>query len=161
MEMRINMIILKKIAIASAFAVIFAALVPVAKADQGNWATKMTISQPMQIGNLVLAPGTYEFRLVNIWAPGVVAIYSADTHHYDGIVMGISAQRSHASAMSTFIVKKGTKGAPEELLYWYYPDNLSQVSSSSIPTKRSRLRYTLAVWQLQLAPQATDGAMVQ
>ncbi len=116
-----------KLLISSAFAVIVAGLMPVARADEGNWATKVTINQPMQIGDLVLAPGSYVFRLADIWAPNVVQIYSADMRHFDGMVMGVPAYRSHTSEKSTFILEEGVKGAPEALQYWYYPGHNSGI----------------------------------
>jgi hypothetical protein len=114
---------ISKVLITSVFAVIVAAFVPVAKADEGNWATAVTLNQPMQIGNLVLAPGSYMFKLVDIWAPDVVAIFSVNTHHYEGMVMGMPAYRSHASEKSAFILAEAAKGSPETLQYWYYPDS--------------------------------------
>ncbi len=113
---------LNKILMTSVFAAIVAVFVPVAKADEGNWATRVTINQPVQIGGIVLVPGTYVFRLTDIWAPDVVEIYSADGQHYDGMLMGIPAYRSRTSEKSTFILEEGVKGAPEAIQYWYYPD---------------------------------------
>jgi hypothetical protein len=114
---------LKKILITSTFAVMVAAFAPVAQAGEGNWATKVIINAPMEIGDLILAPGTYVFRLADIWAPDAVQIYSADAHHYDGMVIGIPAYRSETSEKPTFILKQGVKGAPEKLQYWYYSDH--------------------------------------
>ncbi len=118
---------LNKFLIASAFAAMVAVLVPVARADEGNWATKVTINQPMQIGDVVLAPGSYVFRLVDIWTPNVVEIYSTHMRHFDGMVMGIPAYRSHTSEKSTFILEEGVKGSPEALQYWYYPGHSSGI----------------------------------
>jgi hypothetical protein len=116
---------LKKLAIASAFALIVAAVAPVAaKADQGNWETKVTINQPLQVGDLVLTPGTYVFRLADIWAPDAVMIYNTKTQSYDGVVLGMPAHRSHASERTKLVLKEEAKGAPEALQYWYYPDSL-------------------------------------
>ena len=113
---------LDKILIAAAFAVILVAVTPAAKAEPGDWATQLTIDRPVQIGSLVLIPGSYIFRMADIWAPNVVLIYSVDQRCYEGIVMGERAYRSDASEDSTFIFKEMGR-APEELQYWYYPDS--------------------------------------
>ena len=114
---------LSKLLVTATLALIVAAFIPAVKADEGNWATQVTINEPIQIGNIVLSPGSYVFRLTDIWAPGAVSIYSTNTGNYDGIVMGIPVYRTHATEKSTFIFEKGAKGAPEMLEYWYYPDN--------------------------------------
>ncbi len=112
-----------KILIASVIAVIVAAFVPAARADEGDWATRLTINQPLQIGDLVLAPGSYVFRLADIWEPDVVMIFSVKTQHWDGMIMGTPAYRTKASEKSTFVLEKGIKGSPEILESWYYPDS--------------------------------------
>lgn len=113
--------ILKGILIPLAFAAFIMTLVPAAMADEGDWATQVTFNKPLQIGDMVLAPGTYLFRLADIWAPDFVMIYNADTHSYLGIVRGIRAYRSDVAEKSTFLHKE-VQGATEELKYWFYPD---------------------------------------
>jgi hypothetical protein len=114
--------IIKGIAISAALAVLIMTFVPTAKAEQGDWSTLATFDMPIQIGNIVLSPGTYMFRLVDIWAPDFVTIYNVDTHHYVGTVMGVTAFRSDVSEKTTFIRKDA--GGMEKLLYWFYPDQL-------------------------------------
>jgi len=113
--------ILRGIVISSAFAVLIMTLVPAAKADQGDWSTLVSFTEPAQIGSLVLSPGTYVLRIADIWAPDFVMIYNADTRHCVGIVKGTPAYRTEASEKTTFI-NKNVNGGPEELKYWYYPD---------------------------------------
>ena len=127
---RINMRILKGIVISLAFAAFIMTLAPAARADQGDWATQVTFSGPIQIGDIVLTPGTYLFRLADIWAPDFVMIYNADTHSYLGIVRGIRAYRSTVSENTTF-TRREVNGSPEELEYWYYPDQNVGIKFSS------------------------------
>jgi hypothetical protein len=122
-EWRIDMNSLRKMLATAAFALIVAAFIPVAKADEGDWATKVTIDQPVQIGNMVLTPGSYTFRLVDIWAPNVVAIYDANQGKYEGMIMGTPVYRWHASEKTTLVFEKTVAGAPEALQCWYYPDS--------------------------------------
>jgi len=114
---------IKEILIVSVFAAIVAAPAQFAAAAGDDWATKITISQPVQIGNLVLVPGSYVFRIADMLTPNVVEIYSVSTNHYYGMVAGISAYRDQASDKPIFVFKKEAKGSPEELLDWYYPGN--------------------------------------
>jgi hypothetical protein len=118
-----NMKILTKIVLALAFVAIFALMPIQAKADQGNWSTKVTIDQPMQVGNLVLKPGAYILRRMDMTDPDTVEIYSINANKYDGMVMGIPAYRTDDSGKSQLTLQKGNKGAPESLHYWFYLDN--------------------------------------
>jgi hypothetical protein len=113
---------LKRMMIASALSLMVMAFVPVAKADPMNLGTRVTIDQPIQVGDLVLAPGTYEFRLADYWLPRVVMIFSDNGDHYVGIVMGVHAYRKQITDTSTFSLVNIGKGSPEALQYWYYPD---------------------------------------
>ena len=113
---------LNKILIALALTIICTAVTSAAKAESWDEATQLTINRPMQIGSVVLAPGSYVFRLADIWSPNVVSIYSVNEHRYSGMVIGEQAYRSDISEDATFIIKE-VKQAPEELDYWYYPDS--------------------------------------
>jgi hypothetical protein len=119
-----NMKTLTKMLLVSAFVAVVALMPVPAKADQGNWSTKVTIDQPMQVGNLVLRPGTYIFRRLDMVAPDALEIYSVNAGEYDGIVLGIPAHRMAASDKSTLTLEQGKKGSPESLQYWFYPDTL-------------------------------------
>jgi hypothetical protein len=113
-----------KTSVFSAFVLLIAALTPIAaKADQGDWSTKVSINQPVQIGKMVLTPGTYMFRRADTWAPDVVEVYNLDTNRYEGMILGFPASQSSISGNSTFILKEGAKGSPESLQYWFYPGN--------------------------------------
>jgi hypothetical protein len=115
----------KKILIALSIAVMVSVFVPPAKAngmDSGNWPTQVTFDRPVQIGNLVLDPGTYDFQLTDgTQARDVVQIYSVDRGDWVGMVMGINVNRQNTSTMTGFTFRKLGKNLPEQLEYWFYP----------------------------------------
>jgi hypothetical protein len=113
----------KLVAIA-ALAVIVTAFVPIVKAssDEADWPTIVTFHETVQVGDLVLTPGTYEFQLTHdTLLRNVVMIYSVDRKEWDGMVMGMTAYRTDSSDKSTFAFQAGGQGAREELRYWFNP----------------------------------------
>ena len=125
----------RKILVTAAFALIVGAFIPVAKADEGNLLTQVTINKPMQVGDLVLTPGRYVFRVLDIWAPDVVSIYDSSTGHYEGMVMGTPVYRLHSTEKTTLILKEVAKKAPEVLQSWYYPDSNYGIAFHTPQTK--------------------------
>jgi hypothetical protein len=113
----------RRLLIIAAFAIIIAAAIPIARADEATWATKVTIDRPLRIDDMVLAPGSYIFRLLNMRERNTVVVYNAKTRRGDGIVMGEPAYRSHVSDKTIIKLEPEAKGAPEVLQYWYYPDS--------------------------------------
>jgi hypothetical protein len=114
---------LNKFSVAAVLAVLFLALVPAVKADDANWPTEITFNEPIQVGDLVLTPGTYIFQLV----PGavcrdVVMVYSLDRKQWEGMIMGVRAYRTKALEKSSFTFEDIGKGSPKALQYWFYPD---------------------------------------
>jgi len=126
MERGVRMNSIKRILIAVSFVVIVSAFVPAVKAlglEKSNWPTRVTFSTPVQVGKMVLAPGSYEFQLT----PGtvdrsIVEIYSVDRGCWVGMVMGINDERIDTSKMSGFTFVNMGIGAPKALEYWYYPN---------------------------------------
>ena len=117
------MTVLNKVLGMAAIAVVAAVLVPMAQAaDESDWPTIMTTSEPLQVGSLHLAPGTYLFQL----SPGTVSrtavmIYSVDKQEWDGIVQGLPAFRSKSPREPMFTVKERASGRSGVLKYWFYP----------------------------------------
>jgi hypothetical protein len=126
MERSLDMNFFKKILIAASIVFIVSAFVPAAKAaspSEADWPTTVTFAEPVQIGNLVLTPGNYEFRLT----PGTIArcvieIYSVDRGSWVGMAMGINDSRVDTSKRSGFTFVDMGSGAPKALEYWFYPD---------------------------------------
>jgi hypothetical protein len=117
---------IKKLLIAAFIVVTVSAFVPNIKAgepDDSNWPTKVTFNAPVQVGNMVLAPGTYEFRLTSgTVARNVISIFSNDSGRWIGMVMGINDGRADTSKMTGFTFQDIAAGAPKALEYWFYSD---------------------------------------
>jgi hypothetical protein len=124
MERSGKMVSIKKLLIAAFIAVIVSIIVPSVKAgepDDSNWPIKVTFSAPVQVGNMVLAPGTYEFRLTSgTVARNVITIFSNDSGRWVGMVMGINDGRVDTSKMTGFTFQNVGSGAPRALEYWFY-----------------------------------------
>ena len=116
----------KNLLIAAFIVVAVSAFVHNAKAtdlNDSNWPTRITFRAPVQVGNLVLAPGTYEFRLTEgTVARNVIAIFSDDNRRWVGMVMGINDGRVDTSKMTGFTFQDMGTGAPRALEYWFYSD---------------------------------------
>jgi hypothetical protein len=66
-------------------AVLTAGFAPSMQADEKNKETRLTISRPLQVQDTLLAPGNYDFKLVE---PGLVSIYNVDRNRSEGLVVG-------------------------------------------------------------------------
>jgi hypothetical protein len=124
MERGSSMNSIKKILIAVSLVVIVSAFVPAVKAmglDEANWPTRITFAMPVQIGEMVLGPGSYEFQLTpGTVDRGVVMIYNVDSGRWLGMVMGINVNRVDTPKMSGFTYKDMGMGAPKAVEYWFY-----------------------------------------
>ena len=56
-------------------AVLTAGFAPSMQADERNKETYLSINQQLQVGDTLLAPGQYDFKLIG---PGVVSIFNVD-----------------------------------------------------------------------------------
>jgi len=97
-----------------------AGLAPSMRADATDKETHLTIDQPLQVQDILLAPGQYVFKLLE---PGVVSIYNADGRQLQGIVMGWNAYRVDAGDKQLFTVSQSQGNQPAALKYWFYPGN--------------------------------------
>ncbi len=98
----------------------------IAKADEWNKETIMTFNQPVEVPNMVLKPGTYEFRLLD--SPSdrhVVQILNADgTHLYEN-VLAIPAYRLEPTDRTVVTFDERAQGAPQAIATWFYPGDTS------------------------------------
>jgi hypothetical protein len=110
--------------IAAFMAVILLAVsfLPAVKAaDKSDWPTLITVQNPVQVGNVVLNPGTYEFQLLpNSPDRNILRIYSLDRRQWDGFVFGFTAYRTRESGEFIFASKAGSNGE-DALRYWFLP----------------------------------------
>ena len=100
----------------------FLMVLPAARADEGNQATRVTFSQPVQIPGRVLAAGTYWFILPdNATDNYQVRIYNEDRTAFYGTVLTINAERQRATDKSAFTFATRDSAEPKALVTWFYP----------------------------------------
>lgn len=120
-------------------------------ADDRDKETLLTVNQPLQVRDTILAPGQYVFRLIG---PGVISILNADGTRPEGIIMGWSAYRADAGDTKVFTVSQPQGSQPAALKYWFYPGENSGLEFSA-----RRLRNeTGRVLKSKKDGQTTDGA---
>jgi hypothetical protein len=99
------------------------------RADDRNKETRLTTNQPLQVRNILLAPGEYVFTLI---APGTVSIHNADGTPA-GIVLGWPAYRVDAGGKELFTVSEVPGNQPAMLKDWFYPGDNSGLEFSGGP----------------------------
>ena len=105
-----------------------AGFAPSMQADARDKETHITIDQPLQVQDILLAPGQYVFRLIE---PGVVSIYNADGTQSQGIVMGWNAYRVDPGDKKLFTVSQSQGNQPAALKYWFYQGDNSGLEFSA------------------------------
>jgi hypothetical protein len=95
---------------------------PAAHADQGDQATKVTFSQPVQIPGRVLPAGTYVFVLPDEANDHFqVRIFNADRSMLVATLLTINAERSKATDNTVFGLAERGSAQPEAIVTWFYP----------------------------------------
>jgi hypothetical protein len=138
--------------IAAALGMISACAAPSLRADDNNKETRMTITQPLQVQDTLLAPGQYVFKLID---PGVVSIYSADGTGPEALILGWAAYRADAGDKNLFTVSQSQGNQPAALKYWFYPgDNFGlEFSAKKLANETGRV-----VKSKTKGPTTTDTA---
>ena len=91
------------------------------KADDFNRETIVKINHPMQVGNVVLAPGRYDFQLVRTQtAENVVCIREAGNYHLVATVSGSPAYRAYPHDKSGWVLYPSRPGQVAALKTWYF-----------------------------------------
>ena len=131
---------------------LIAAIAPSMQAGAMDKETRLSTNQPLQVGNTVLAPGQYIFKLIE---PGVVSIYNAEGTQPQGIILGWSASRVDAGDKQLFTVSQPQGNRPAALKYWFYPGDTSGVEFSA---KKLEIGQLARSKKKGPATNATDGA---
>jgi hypothetical protein len=100
----------------------------ITQADEWNKATQITFNKAVEIPNMVLKAGTYEFRLLDSASDrNVVQILNADgTHLYEN-VLAIPAYRQVPTDKTVVTFEERAQGAPQAVATWFYPgDNTGE-----------------------------------
>jgi len=101
-------------------------LAPVAKADEWNKRTKITINQPIALQDTVLPAGSYVIQLLDLpSARNVVQIFNAEENHVIATVLAVPAERFKAADHSDFKFYESEIGQPPALRTWFYPGDIS------------------------------------
>lgn len=117
-----NRVTIVKSLIITAFLFAFLIVLPSARADQSDQATKVTFSQPVQVPGRVLPAGTYWFVVpVNATEHSQVRIFNADRTMIYATFFTITAERREPAEHTVFTLAERSSEQPEAIVTWFYP----------------------------------------
>ena len=111
----------KKMFITMGLALASVIVLPTARADEYDQASKLTFNQSVQIPGHVLAAGTYWFVLANINSRNVVQVFSSDRSNLLATVMTIDEDRLQTTDHTAMTFAERGAMQPETILSWFYP----------------------------------------
>lgn len=95
---------------------------PATQADPRGRKTVLTINEPVQIPNAVLAPGAYVFKLVDSrFNLQIVRVMNADETQVIATVLAVPNYRLRPVASNMFGFWEMPAGSPPTLRSWFYP----------------------------------------
>jgi hypothetical protein len=99
-----------------------------AKADEWDKKTILTIDQPIQVTDTVLQPGKYVFKLANSNSDRhIVQIFNEDQNHLINTILAIPNYRLQPTGNSRFTFWETPPGTVKAMRAWFYPgDNFGQ-----------------------------------
>jgi hypothetical protein len=101
-------------------------VLPVAHAGQGDQATRVTFSQPVQIPGRVLPAGTYVFVLPDEANDHFqVRIFNADRTMLIATLLTVDTERSKPADNTVFGFAERGSAQPEAIVTWFYPGETS------------------------------------
>lgn len=113
----------------SCLVLVAAAGLPAARADQFDRKTTLTFSEPIQVPNRILEPGTYVFKLVD-WKKSnkhIVQILSQDEKQVLTTIIAIPNFQLTTKEKTELLFWEVPAGQPRALRAWFYPgDNFGQ-----------------------------------
>jgi hypothetical protein len=118
---------MNKVAVVKSFATIalllaFSIVLPGARADEANQATKVTFDQPVQIPGRVLPAGTYWFILPqDVTQHYLVRIFSSDRTMLYATLFTINAERPKPTDHTGFTFAERGSAQPQAIATWFYP----------------------------------------
>lgn len=103
-------------------------LAPMAKADEWNKKTILTVNETIQLPTVVLQPGTYTFKLLDSQSDRhIVQVFDKDGMHLITTVLAIPNYRLQPTGKSEFAFWEVPAGQPPAMRAWFYPgDNFGQ-----------------------------------
>ena len=108
--------------------VLAAGLASLARADEWNKLTILTVNQPVQVTDKLLEPGQYVFKLLDSQSDRhIVQIYNRDQSQLIDTVMAIPNWRTRITGNTRFTFWETPQGTARALREWFYPgDNVGQ-----------------------------------
>lgn len=98
------------------------ALAPNVKADEWDKKTNITINQPIEVQDVVLAPGSYVLKLVDLQAERyLVQVWNAEEDHVITTVFTTPAYKPAPAENSEFKFYESENEQPPALHTWFYP----------------------------------------
>jgi hypothetical protein len=130
-----------------------------ARADVWNKKTILSVSQPIQVENTYLEPGTYVFKLLDSSSNRhIVQIYNQDEDRVVNTVIAIPNYRLQPSGDTRFSFYETPPGTAKAMRAWFYPgDNYGQ--EFRYPRELRQIAMAVAP-QLQRAPEPTPAPIV-
>jgi hypothetical protein len=93
-----------------------------AQADSWDKMTLVTVSEPTQVQNTYLEPGTYMFKLANSESDRhIVQIFNRDRSHLYNTILAIPSYRVNVTANPVFTYWETPPGTAKAIRDWYYP----------------------------------------
>jgi len=104
----------------------FTIILPVARADEFNQATKITFNQPVQIPGRVLPAGTYWFVLADAYiSRNIVQIFNSDRSMLYATVFTNNTESLTTTDNTAITFAEREPMQPETILSWFYPGRTS------------------------------------
>jgi hypothetical protein len=99
-----------------------------AKADEWNKRTVLTVNEAIQLPTVVLQPGTYTFKLLDSLSDRhIVQVFDKDGMHLITTILAIPNYRLQPTGKSDFTFWEVPAGQPPAMRAWFYPgDNFGQ-----------------------------------
>jgi hypothetical protein len=101
---------------------------PMARADQWDKKTILTVKEKIQLPNVSLEPGTYTFKLLDSQSDRhIVQVFDKDGMHIITTILAIPNYRLQPTDKSAFSFWEVPAGQPPAMRAWFYPgDNFGQ-----------------------------------
>lgn len=117
------MIRVKTIAAAGALAVLALCAANVgAQGANTREVTYLTFSHPVELPGVRLEPGTYEFRMADLFQKEVIQVFRKDnTKEVIGQWTFVQAERPRVSNETVVMFRETAEGSTPAVQYWYYP----------------------------------------
>jgi hypothetical protein len=103
-------------------------LAPLAKADEWNKKTVLTVNETIQLPTVTLQAGTYTFKLLDSQSDRhIVQVFDKDGMHLITTILAIPNYRLKPTGKSEFAFWEVPAGQPPAMRAWFYPgDNFGQ-----------------------------------